>query len=87
MNDRSRLPAVVRVLLGVAFASALVGAFVPGRVGAAAAVVCVAVLVAAPVLRVGWLTVGWARQGDRRFAVYGGVLLTVLLAGGVVALV
>lgn len=87
MNDLSRLGAVVRVLLVVAFVSAVVGAFVPGRVGAVAAVVCVAVLVTAPALRVGWLTVGWARQGDRRFALSGVVLLTVLLVGGVVALV
>jgi hypothetical protein len=87
MNDLRALGWVLRALLGLAFLAALGGAFLPGRAGTVSAVACVAVLVGAPVLRVGWLTVGWLRQGDRRFAALGGVLLVVLAASGAVALV
>ena len=42
-------------------------------------------LISAPVVRVGWLTVEWARTGDRRFAAMGGVLLGVLVVSGLLA--
>lgn len=87
MSDLRVLASILRVGLVVAFVLALAGAFVPGAVGTASAVTCVALLIAAPVLRVGWLTVDWARQRDRRFAALGGVLLGVLVASAVVALV
>jgi hypothetical protein len=34
-----------------------------------------------------WLTVGWARQGDRHFAALGGVLVAVVVASAVIAFV
>ena len=86
MSDLRVLSSILRVGLIGAFALALGGAFIPGTVGTASAVACVALLIAAPVLRVAWLTVGWTRQGDRRFAALGGVLLGVLVASAVVAL-
>lgn len=86
MNDLRVLASILRVGVVVAFALALGGAFAPGPVGTASAVACIAVLVAAPVLRVGWLTVDWIRDGDRRFALLGGALLLVLATGAVVAL-
>lgn len=86
MSDLRLLSSILRAGLVVAFALALGGAFIPGTVGTASAVACVAMLVSAPVLRVAWLTVDWARIGDRRFAALGGVLLAVLVASAVVAL-
>ena len=69
-----------------AFALALVGAVVPGPVGAVCAVGCLVVLIGAPVVRVLWLTVGWAHHGDRRFAALGLVMLGVLAVSGLTAL-
>jgi len=86
VNDLRVLASILRVGVVVSFALALAGAFVPGQVGTASAVACIAVLVAAPVLRVGWLTVDWIRDGDRRFALLGSALLLVLASGAVVAL-
>lgn len=86
MSDLRLLSSILRAALVLSFLLALGGAFVPGAVGTASAVACITVLVAAPVLRVAWLTVDWIRQGDRRFAPLGGVLLGVLVASAVVAL-
>jgi hypothetical protein len=45
------------------------------------AVAAFAALIAAPVVRVGWLGVRWLRLGDPRFAlVAGGLVLVVILA-------
>ena len=87
MNDLARLAGIFRIALGVAFVLALGGAFLPGRVGTASAVAALVVLAGAPVMRVAWLTVGWIRTGDRRFALVGVALLAVLATGGIVALV
>lgn len=45
----------------------------------------VVVLVAAPLIRVGWLVGGWWHQGDRRFAAAGVVLLSIVAAGALIA--
>lgn len=73
--------AVPVVLLGVV---ALVATLAGGRVGSAAADTAVALVVAAPLLRVAWLAVRWWRRGDRRFA---SVALGVLGVIGVGALI
>jgi uncharacterized membrane protein len=86
MSDLRLLASILRIGLVAAFVLALGGAFVPGTVGRVSSVVCIALLIAAPVLRVGWLTVDWARAGDRRFAALGAVLLGVLVASAIVAL-
>lgn len=86
MTDLALLARVLRVALVVAFVGALGGAFLPGTVGTASEWVSLGVLIGAPVLRVGWLTWDWAREGDRRFAAIGGVLLGVLATSSVVAL-
>jgi len=80
-----RLAAVMQTALIAAFLLALGGAFVPGAIGHASGVACVALLICAPVARVGWLTVEWARTGDRRFALLGAVLLGVLVTSGLLA--
>ena len=71
----------------VAFVTACGGAFIPGAVGDVSAIAYVVVLIGAPALRVIWLTVGWARQGDRRFAALGGVLVAVVVASAAIAFV
>jgi hypothetical protein len=81
------LARVLQVALVVAFVTACGGAFIPGTVGDVSAIACVVVLIGAPALRVIWLTVGWARQGDRRFAALGGVLVAVVVASAVIAFV
>lgn len=80
-----RLASLMQVALMAAFALALGGAFLPGAVGRASGVACVIVLISAPILRVLWLTVSWARDGDRRFAVFGALLLSVLAVGSALA--
>lgn len=80
-----RLAATMQGALVLAFALALGGAFVPGPVGHVSGVLCVALLISAPILRVAWFTVEWARSGDRRFAALGCVLLGVLATGAVLA--
>jgi hypothetical protein len=80
-----RLGSLMQVALVVAFLLALGGAFLPGTAGRISGTICVAVLISAPILRVLWLTVSWAREGDRRFAIFGGILLAVLAVGSTLA--
>jgi hypothetical protein len=70
----------------VAAVLAAAGLLVPGRAGDDVAGAAVAVVVAAPLLRVVWLEVAWARTGDRRFVAVGAVLLLVIATGTVLAL-
>ena len=80
-----RLATTMQVMLVVAFLFALGGAFLPGAVGTVSGSLCVALLISAPILRVLWLTVSWARVGDRRYASFGGILLAVLAVGSALA--
>jgi hypothetical protein len=82
-----RLAGLMQIALVAAFVLALGGAFVPGTIGHVSGVLCVFVLISAPITRVAWLTVEWARSGDRRFATLGAVLLGVLTLGAVIAFV
>lgn len=74
------------VALVPAVGAAVLALVLPGTAGTAAGAVMVGVLVAAPVLRVAWLAVRWARRGDIRFTLVASGLLTVILAGSVIAL-
>ena len=85
-HDTARLASVMQISVIGAFAFGLAGAFVPGPLGHWSSIVCISLLVASPVLRVVWLTVGWAREGDRRFALLGTMLLMVVGIGALVAL-
>jgi hypothetical protein len=69
----------------VAFVAALAGLLLPDPVGEAASGVAVAVVVAAPLIRVAWLAVRWYRRGDRRYAAVAVSLLLVVGAGSVIA--
>ena len=86
LRDLAVLARILRVALVMAFALALGGAFVPGRIGDVSEIGLLVVLIGAPVLRVAWLTVDWARERDRLFVALGVVLLAVLGASGLVSL-
>lgn len=85
MNDLRRLASLMQIALVAAFALALGGAFLPGRTGAILGGICIGILIGAPIVRVAWLTVDWARIGDRRFALLGLALLSVLAGGAMVS--
>ena len=85
MNDLRRLASLMQVALVLAFALALGGAFFPGRTGAILGGICIGILIGAPIVRVAWLTIDWTRTGDRRFALLGLALLSVLATGAVIS--
>ena len=87
MNDLNLLGRILQIALFITFAFALGGAFIPGSIGQASGTACIVILITAPVVRVGWLVVDWVRQGDKRFALLGSVLLLVLATSGAIALV
>lgn len=68
-------------------ALAVGGAMVPGRVGRWMGAGAIAVLVAAPLLRVMWLVRRWVRRGDPRFAAVGCGVLAIVAAGVLLAAV
>ncbi len=72
--------ALRRVLLVVAVLAGL-GALLPGAAGRAAAWAAIVVLMATPLVRVGWLGRRWFRRGDPRFGLVAvGVLAVVAVA-------
>jgi uncharacterized membrane protein YhaH (DUF805 family) len=76
-----RVLVVLVTVVGVLAVATLV---TPGELSDQLAVITVAALIAAPVIRVAWLAVRWLRLGDRRFAL---VSLALLVVVGVAALV
>jgi hypothetical protein len=83
-RDLALLASILRAALVLAFVLSLAGALLPGRVGEVSEIMGLTVLIGAPVVRVAWLTVDWFREGDRRFAALGMVLLAVLGFSGIV---
>lgn len=80
--DRQRfLVAYLRVALVAAFLIGVLELVLPEDLRDEAAVVMVGVFVAAPLGRIVWLMVRWARRGDWRFAAVGAVLLAVVATG------
>lgn len=84
LRDLALLARILQVALVVAFVLALGGAFIPGRAGQLSEVALLVVLIGAPVLRVAWLTVDWARERDRLFVGLGLVLLAVMAVSGLI---
>jgi membrane protease YdiL (CAAX protease family) len=83
---RRQLAAFLRAALVAVLVLAVVALVLPADgVAHAAAVGMVVVLVAAPVVRVAWLTGRWWRLGDRRYAGAGAALLAVVAVGLVLA--
>jgi hypothetical protein len=72
------LIAFLRFAVVLVFVLGLAGLVLPSDVFRPVAVTMVSLLVATPVVRVGWLVVRWLRLGDIRFALAGGLLLAVM---------
>jgi hypothetical protein len=82
-----RMIRALRLFSRVAFGAALAGVVLPDPAGEAASAVAVAVVVAAPLVRVAWLAVRWYRRGDRRYAAVAAALLLIVGLGSVLAFV
>ncbi len=91
MNDgRPRYERIIwalRITLRVTLVAAVLGTVLPGAAGRSASAAAVGLIIAAPLLRVAWLTYRWWRWGDRAFASVAAALLLVVGTGTVVALV
>lgn len=77
----------LRVTIRVTLALAVVGTIVPGSAGEVASAAAIGLIIAAPLLRVAWLTYRWWRWGDRRFALVAAALLVVVGTGTAVAII
>lgn len=75
------LPGLLAVATVVAFVAGLLGTVLSGDVANWFGGVAVAVIIAAPLLRVAILGVCWARNGDRRYAAVAGALLLLTAVG------
>lgn len=75
-----------RALVGAALLAAL-AVVLPDPVGAWSGWALVALLVAAPLVRVAWFVRRWFQRGDPRFALVGLGVLLVVVAGVVLAAV
>ncbi len=76
-----RLLRFLVVAVVAAAGAAVLALVVPGSVGQAAAVVAVAIVIVAPLVRVAWLASRWFRKGDRRFALAAVAVLAVVAVG------
>ncbi|MCB1015528.1 MAG: hypothetical protein KDB10_10485 [Acidimicrobiales bacterium] len=79
-----RLARFLRVASLVTFAAAAAALVLPGEVGRVAGGLAIALLVAAPLVRLAWLARRWVRRGDRRFAFVALLLGVIVLAGAVI---
>jgi hypothetical protein len=77
---------VLRVAVAVAFVCSVVGMLGDAAFHHAAAGVAIAVIIAAPLVRVLLLAGHWARLGDRRYSAAAVVLVTVAGSGALLAL-
>jgi hypothetical protein len=73
------------VCVAVAAATSMLALLLPGAAGRAAAIVSIAVIVGAPLTRVGWLAVRWGHKGDGRFALAATAVLLVVSVGVLLA--
>lgn len=74
----------LRTMTGVTLVAALIG-LLPGGVGRAGGLAAIAAVVSAPLLRLCWLVLHWARRRDLRFAGVALGLLAVVGAGAAIA--
>ena len=70
----------------ITFLAALAGTVLPGDNGRKASAVAVGLVIATPLVRVGWLAYRWWRWGDRLFATVAASLLVVVGTGTAVAI-
>ena len=77
----------LRITKWVALVAALAAMVLPGDAGSAAAAAAVGLVIAAPLVRVSWLSYRWWRWGDRAFATVAASLLLIVGIGAVLAFV
>jgi hypothetical protein len=75
----------LRITTRVTLVAALAGTLIPGRTGRSASAAAVGLVIAAPLLRVSWLSYRWWRWGDRLFASVAASLLLVVGTGTAIA--
>ena len=76
----------LRITTKVTLIAALAGTFIPGDAGRSASAAAVGLVIAAPLLRVSWLSYRWWRWGDRFFSSVAASLLLVVGTGTAIAL-
>lgn len=81
-----RLSRALSIAVNVAAVLVLGALLLPERVGEVAGGALLVVLVATPLLRVGWFVQRWFRRGDPKFALVGAAVLVVVGAGAGLAL-
>jgi hypothetical protein len=75
----------LRLTTRIALVAALAATVIPGDGGRSASAAAVGLVIAAPLLRVGWLAFRWWRWGDRAFASVAASLLLVVGTGAALA--
>ena len=75
----------LRITKWVALVAALAAMVLPGDAGSAAAAAAVGLVIAAPLVRVSWLSDRWWRWGDRGFGAVAASLLLIVGIGAVLA--
>jgi len=80
--QRPALSWTTRIVMGLGLLSVVL----PGRASTAVAVVVVAAVVAAPLLRVAWLVHRWRQERDGRFVAAGLLLLGVVGLGALLSI-
>lgn len=75
---------LLRIVVVAALAASLIGVGIGGSAGRSSDMVAVALIIAAPLLRVVVLAVHWMRLGDRRYSFVAMALLAVV---GIAALI
>jgi hypothetical protein len=75
----------LRLTTGLVAGAAIVALLLGSGPGDLVARVAITLLVAAPLVRVGWLAVRWFRRGDRRFGLAACGVLAIVAAGVVLA--
>lgn len=75
----------LRATTGAVAAAALAALFLGDGPGDRLAWLAIGLLVAAPLVRVGWLAIRWSRRGDRRFSLAACGVLVIVAAGVLLA--
>jgi low temperature requirement protein LtrA len=81
----SRQMRALRVITAVSLAAAAISLVLPTPYDEAPAITALLLVMATPVLRVGWLIFRWGQERDVRFVLVGSALLGVVALGAVVS--